>query len=210
MDDEELRPADRPRPADLWVVAGAPGSGKSTVASVLLQLLRELQRPVPALLDKDVLFAGFVQEVQRAHGRPPGEREGDWYDAHVKVHEYGGMTSAAARIRACGCPVLLVAPFTGQIHDPERWQDWVRELGGDPVHLLWTRCDPSTLRERLRRRGSPWDTGKLADFDRFVARMAPDVPPPVPHLEVDNRDGAPSTRRQLARLLPGGAPPEPG
>jgi predicted kinase len=193
---------DRPGPADLWVVAGAPGAGKSTLAALLLQRLW----PVPALLDKDVLFAGFVEEVQRAQGRPPGEREGDWYDDHVKRHEYTGMTQAAAQIRATGCPVMLVAPFTGQIRDPGCWRAWVRELGGDPVRLVWARCDATTLRNRLTNRGSSRDTGKLDRFEQFVARMTPDVPPPVPHLEVDCRDGAPPAGQQLARLLLGDGP----
>ena len=193
----DVRPTSDRHPAPVWVVAGAPGGGKSTVADLLLRRLD----PPPALLDKDVLFAGFVEEVLVAHGRDLGEREGSWYDRHVKVHEYGGMTAAARQIRASGCPVMLVAPFTGQIRDPRYWADWVAQLGAEPVRLIWVRSDAATLRARLLARGTDRDAGKLADFDTFVARMSPHVPPPVEHLEVDNTQGAAPLADQVESLV---------
>jgi hypothetical protein len=180
-----------------WVIAGAPGAGKSTVATLLLRRLL----PVPALLDKDTLFGGLVTEVLAAYGRSHGEREGPWYDEHIKRHEYAGLAAAASEIRRAGCPVMLVGPFTEQVRDPAKWRCWIHDLGGEPVRLVWVRSDPSTLHRRLRTRGLARDAGKLAAFDAFAERTRPDQAPPIPHLEIDNRQSAAALTAQLDGML---------
>jgi predicted kinase len=170
-------------PSAAWVVAGAPGAGKSTVARLLVAAVS----PVPALLDKDTMYGSFVASILAGSGHAAGEREGPWYDEHIKVHEYRGMAATTREIRSCGCPVLLSAPFTEQIHDAGRWQSWVTDLGGGVVRLVWVRTDAATLRHRLVERESERDSAKLAAFDQFAARMRLDAEPVAPHLTVDNR-----------------------
>jgi predicted kinase len=169
----------------VWVVAGAPGAGKSTVARIIAASLR----PPAALLDKDTMYSRFVDATLAAAGRPIGEREGVWYDDHVKVHEYAGMAATAAEIRASGCPVVLCAPFSSAIRSFTLWDKLVADVGGPGVHLLWVRCDRDVLRARLLGRGSPRDSEKLRRYEQFLAAVQPDVEPQVPHHTIDNSTG---------------------
>ena len=79
-----------PGPAPVWVVAGAPGAGKSTTADVLRRALD----PVPALLDKDTLFDGLEGALLEAAGRP--ERRTGWRGRGCRRARTGGSGAVAS------------------------------------------------------------------------------------------------------------------
>lgn len=183
---------------DIWVVAGAPGSGKTTIANIFQKHLK----PLPALLDKDTMYRSFVNSILARENHDPGEREGNWYNKHIKIHEYSGMTATAKEIRTNGCTVLLCAPFTKQIHSSYVWREWVDELGGENVRLIWVKTDKETVRARLESRGFDRDTRKLENFNEFLDYMQLDSPPPVDHFAIDNRlSAAESLENQIIKIV---------
>jgi len=181
----------------VWVVAGAPGAGKTTVAGLLSARLS----PPAALIDKDTVYGGFVAATLAAAGRPNSEREGSWYDDNIKIHEYAGLAALTREVRANGCPVILVAPFTQAIRSIPEWTRFTDALGGDPIRLVWVGIPAAELRRRLVARDSSRDTAKLDAFDEFVTRMRPDEPPPVPHIAVLNSGTVADLEANLRRGL---------
>jgi predicted kinase len=101
------------------------------------------------------------------------------------------LAVAEANVRA-GRSVVLVAPFSTERHDRDRW-DFVRgqlQAAGADVTLVWLSLPAAELIARLRNRSAVRDTAKIADPQAYVAGL--DRSAPVgQHVALDGTRPAP-------------------
>jgi predicted kinase len=148
----------------LRVVIGTAGSGKSTVAQ------RLAQEHGAAYLDKDTLGARFVEAALSAAGHAPGDRESNsYYREHVLPLEYDSLLDVAGANLRLGLPVVVDAPFTPYLADPQFIVGAAERFGWPAVgvEVVRVRVSPATLQQRLRHRALSRDRWKLAHWDEY-------------------------------------------
>jgi predicted kinase len=167
------------------VVAGAAGSGKSTVAALVARALPA------ALLDIDVTF-GPVVPLLAGHSR-----------AAARAAIYEALVDTAVHAARAGASVVIAAPFTRERRDPRAWErlcDRCADAGAEAV-LVWLRTPEATLIERLATRGAGRDAAKLANPAEWLREATPEVPPTAAHIELDGTRPAEAMARALLAAL---------
>lgn len=165
-----------------WVVAGAAGSGKTTLGRALAR------RVGAALLDLDSvtnpLLDGIADLVAPdGHWNEPHRRE------RVRPARYAALLATARDQVQAGVHVVLVAPFTAEMRGGAEWEALRAALDPTAVRIVWLRADPDLLAARVALRGERRDVGRAA---------AVVTPPVVDHVAVDAAAG---TAEQLAAVL---------
>lgn len=152
------------RQPKLITVIGTAGSGKSTVAQ------RLAVTHGAAYLDKDAMSARFVEAALVAAGYDPGDRESNpFYRAHILPLEYDSLLDVAGANLRIGRSVVLDAPFSPYLSDPDFIRASASRFDWPPVDMevVQVRVSPETLQHRLRERGLERDRWKLANWDEY-------------------------------------------
>jgi predicted kinase len=150
----------------LVIVIGTAGSGKSTIAR------RLAVQHAAAYLDKDAMSARFVEAALLAAGYDPGDRESHtFYRDHILPLEYDSLFDVAADNLRLGRSVVLDAPFSPYLDDPEFITAAAERFDWPPVDVEVVRVHvlPATLRYRLKERGLERDRWKLTHWDEYWA-----------------------------------------
>lgn len=160
---------------DVFVIAGAAGSGKTTFGRALAKRLA-----LP-LLDLDEVTAPLVAVFRSAH---PGLDEAEALTA-VRDDRYRDLQRAAVMTTSTGRSVIVTAPFTAEVSSLERWRAFVDPFNEvTDVHLIWLEV---TAKERLRRmrvRGASRDA-RLTTASASAVQLPACVPPVVGYLSLD-------------------------
>lgn len=163
-------------PGTAWVIAGAPGTGKSTLASRLAQDTRAV------LLDRDVVTAPLTRVIASLVGASTDDLDDPRVRAVLGDQAYEAVLVTARVNLLMGLDVVVVAPFTRALADAARVADLRGGLGRAPLRVVWLTCSDDERRRRLARRGAARDARKLE-----APALAAEVEPIVPHAVVDCR-----------------------
>ncbi len=158
-----------PRRPSLVLVVGAAGTGKTTLAGLLLSRLQLVY------LDNNFLADAFY----------PRTRRGRAY-MQVRPKLYAALYRVVEENLAAGNSVLLAAPHVRQSADSKWRADLAGMLDRTRARLcvICCRCPEHVQRERLETRNEPRDHWKLAHWAEHAAAEPVDFAVPFAHLSV--------------------------
>lgn len=165
-DETGLRPREEQK---LWVLAGAAGSGKSSLLPKLLSLARQAEEPM-APLDPDLWFGPMERALMSAAGHSPDDRDSPEFKSLARPARYDGFWSGARLIWDSGMSILMVAPFTQEIRDKTIWARAAEQLPGARASVVWLTASPARRKERIIARARREDQAKLADWEGYLRR----------------------------------------
>ncbi|WP_328411994.1 AAA family ATPase [Nocardia sp. NBC_00403] len=168
------------------VICGFPGSGKSTAATYLAARVRAI------VLDKDSFAPRLEQDVMRALGSDPFDRDSEVYRSVVSPGVYDGLIRMGLGIGSRH-PVVLDAPFLSVIREAAvaglRLGQHLRERTRTPnsrvVQTIWLDSTATQVKERMIDRGAERDAPKLADWDAYRSTVLDSGLREIAHAVVD-------------------------
>lgn len=173
----------------VWCVAGAPGSGKSTLGRAVAA------RAGAFLLDLDTATNPLIAQIAALTGA------GDDLDhpslkGAVRDARYRCLTDLAAENVQLGRSVVLVAPFTREGSDRQAWEQLALAVRPAVPVLIWVDVPPAVALQRRQQRGHARDRTALSPAAHSVGDASPR--PLFEHLLAD---GTAPTELEVERLV---------
>lgn len=148
----------------LILVTSPPASGKTYISK---QLSKELKHVV--YLDKDTLIV-LSNQIFKVAGMEPN-RSSDFFEENIRDFEYKATLELAFEALVYDDIVLINAPFTREIRDPQYINGLKERLIEKNARLtvVWVITEVDIIKQRMLERNSDRDTWKIANWDEYIA-----------------------------------------
>ena len=155
----------------LIIVTSPPACGKTYVAKQLAKALNHV-----VYLDKDTLIVLSKQIFKVAN--EPYNRSSDFFEKNIRDYEYEAILDLAMDALEYDDIVLINAPFTREVRNPEYIRSLRAALSKKQVQLciIWVVTDPEVCHQRMIARNSDRDTWKLAHWDEYISKCDFSIP----------------------------------
>jgi tRNA uridine 5-carbamoylmethylation protein Kti12 len=156
----------------LILVSAPPASGKTYVSMQLAEHLRHV-----VYLDKDALVP--LSNVVFQVANEPNDRNGVFFHKYLRDVEYQVILNMGLDALKYDDIVLINAPFTKEIRDPDyiaALRKELKETYDAHLAIVWVICSIETVHQRMIERNSPRDEYKLKDWEGFIKTQHFEVP----------------------------------
>ena len=155
----------------LLLVTSPPACGKTYVSKQLSKAIHNI-----VYLDKDTLIPLSLQ-IYKAAGEPV-DRSSKFFEDMVRNPEYVVIENLAYEALEYADLVLINAPFTREIRNPEWMNETMAKLEkiGAKLTVIWVNTSVEVCHQRMIERNSDRDTWKLEHWDEYVAGRDYSIP----------------------------------
>lgn len=153
------------------LVTSPPACGKTFISKQLAQNLKHV-----VYLDKDTLIP-LSRQIFRV-AKKPYDRSSDFFEEQIRDYEYEVILDLGFEALSYDDTVLINAPFTREIRDPEYMKKLTQKLEslGARLTVIWVVTSPEVCKERMLRRNSDRDSSKIKNWDSYIKTVDFSIP----------------------------------
>jgi len=155
----------------LVFICGHAGTGKTTLAKMLIGSLMKATGSPFCLLDKDTLYGGYSAAAMGMLTGDPNDRDSPLFLEHLREPEYRGLIDTARDNLELGVSALVVGPLSREVRARRLFDRAWLGVGDDvSVRVVWVHVSEETAHQRIVARANPNDAYKLAHWDEYRQR----------------------------------------
>lgn len=162
---------------------GHAGTGKTSTARRILQLLRTETTESYAFLDKDTLYGNYSCAVMGLLTGDPNDRDSPVYLDNLRQPEYDGLLDTAREQLQFGTHTFVIGPLSREVRDKRLFsREFLGVSDTVEIRVVWVHIAEELARQRIEARADARDAYKLKHWEEYRQRRFYPEPAEYPEL----------------------------